>query len=564
MSNTKWLPRLSQIFLYGFAGVIISGLAAVFFPAFGWLPALGGTEFTLDHWIAFFQSPGITKSITLSITTALLTTAISVACVFLFLASISGSNSLIQKFVLRLLAPILSIPHAAAAFGFLFLFSPSGLLSRWLSPELTGWNRPPDLLTVQDPWGLSLAGGLIIKEIPFLLLVAFSVLPQINVDKSLKLARSLGYHTTVGWLKVIAPQLYPLIRMPIFAVLVFSSSTVDVALILGPNLPSTLSVSVTQWFNDPDLSQRFIASVGAVCQLMTTLVVLGIWWIIEQIIQRGFSSYSVNGEQRRFAVIAAFVGRLSVGLVFIVNIAGIFVLIINSIAGFWRFPNNFPAKWTATHFLNAQTAITESLLVTLSIAVITVLIAIVVVIVVLEAEIQTKPSRINKFIIYSPLLIPQVGFISGLVVLSIWLNINPNVHLVILGHLLFVIPYAYLSLGKAYQAFDHRWLQLSRTLGASYWKILFRIKLPMLTTPLLSTLALAFSVSIAQYLATQLLGAGRVSTITTEAIALSSSGNRRLISVWSLCQALLPCLIYLLALMIPKLVWRQRKLMQLH
>ena len=47
-----------------------------------------------------------------------------------------------------------SVPHAAAAFGLAFLIAPSGLIARLLSPELTGWERPPDLLIVNDPLGL--------------------------------------------------------------------------------------------------------------------------------------------------------------------------------------------------------------------------------------------------------------------------------------------------------------------------------------------------------------------------------------------------------------------------
>ncbi len=44
----------------------------------------------------------------------------------------------------------------------------------------------------------------------------------------------------------------------------------------------------------------------------------------------------------------------------------------------------------------------------------------------------------------------------------------------------------------------------------------------------LTALAVGFAVSIGQYLPTLLLGWGRVPTITTEAVALSSGGDRRI------------------------------------
>ena len=53
----------------------------------------------------------------------------------------------------------------------------------------------------------------------------------------LAIARSLGYGPMAAWLKVILPQLYPLIRLPIYAVLAYGLSVVDMALILGPSTP---------------------------------------------------------------------------------------------------------------------------------------------------------------------------------------------------------------------------------------------------------------------------------------------------------------------------------------
>ena len=49
--------------------------------------------------------------------------------------------------------------------------------------------------------------------------------------------------------------------------LAFSTSVVDVAAILGPTTPAPLAVRLTEWMNDPDLSMRFLASAGALLQL---------------------------------------------------------------------------------------------------------------------------------------------------------------------------------------------------------------------------------------------------------------------------------------------------------
>ncbi|MBE0473639.1 hypothetical protein [Rhodoferax sp.] len=56
----------------------------------------------------------------------------------------------------RRLPLLLALPHAAFAVGLFFLLAPSGWLARGVA-QLVGWVSPPDWITVQDPYGLSLA-----------------------------------------------------------------------------------------------------------------------------------------------------------------------------------------------------------------------------------------------------------------------------------------------------------------------------------------------------------------------------------------------------------------------
>ena len=157
-----------------------------------------------------------------------------------------------------------------------------------------------------------------------------------------------------------------------------------------------------------------------------------------------------------------------------------------------------------------------------------------------------------------PLIIPQVAFLFGLIVITELLQWQPGYWLVTLGHILFVLPYMYLTLAQVYRRFDTRWLQLGATLGATANQRLWRIRLPMLLAPLLTSAAIGLAISISLYLPTQLLGAGRISTITTEAVALASGGSAGVIAVWASLQAILPMLAFTAALVVPQLVWRQR------
>lgn len=122
-------------------GPVAAGLAGTLIPAFGYLPAAGLTEWSLDPFRSLLEWPGLVPAMRLSITTGLLATMLSLAAVTLLFAGWSGTRAF--RLLERLLSPLLSVPHAAMAFGLAFLIAPSGWISRALSPWVTGWERPP-------------------------------------------------------------------------------------------------------------------------------------------------------------------------------------------------------------------------------------------------------------------------------------------------------------------------------------------------------------------------------------------------------------------------------------
>jgi len=75
----------------------------------------------------------------------------------------------------------------------------------------------------------------------------------------------------------------------------------------------------------------------------------------------------------------------------------------------------------------------------------------------------------------------------------------------------------------------------------------------------LTAAAVGFAVSIGLYLPTLMIGGGRVTTLTTEAVALAAGGDRRLIGVWGLAQSVAPFAGFAVALAVPSLVWRRRR-----
>lgn len=530
---------------------VTAGLAMVLLPAFGYLPVIGREQLSLAPWQQLLAQPGLGRSVLVSLFSGLASTALALLVVVLFLAASQGTW--LDRSLRRWVSPLLSIPHAAVAFGFAFLIAPSGLTARLFSPWLTGWESPPDALVVNDPWGVALTLGLVLKEAPFLLLMSLAALPQLQPEKRLRLARSLGYTPVIGWLKVVLPSLYPLIRLPVYAVIAYATSVVDMALILGPRLPPTLSVSILGWFNDPDITRRLMASAAAVLQLGVTVLALLLWWLMEQGVRWSSRGWLVNGSRQRGATAVKIAGRGGLTLVTIAALAALAGLALFSVAGFWRFPELFPQALTLDHWQRSAPQLAGPLRTTLAIAVVSTGVAALLVVAALEHEQrqQIRPSR-ALWLLYLPLLVPQIAFLFGLIVAAESLGIRPQLALVMAGHVLFVLPYLYLSLAEAYRQLDPRWIHMAQSLGVTPDRAFWRVRLPLLLAPLLTSLAVGLAVSISQYLPTQLLGAGRVSTVTTEAVALASGGNRRLIGVWALVQAVLPLAGFMLALAIPR------------
>src|SRR5262245_40536802 len=224
--------------------------------------------------------PGILSSSLVSFASGLATTAVSLTVVMFFVAGWAGTRTFSR--VQHVISPLLSVPHAAAAFGLAFLIAPSGMIARMISPEFTGWQRPPDLLIVNDPAGLSMMVGLIVKEIPFLLLITLAALPQVDVAHTRAMTASLGYGRISGFLFGVWPPIYRQIRFAVFAVIAFSASVVDVAMILGPTSPPPLAVRLLEWMRDPDLSTRFLGSAGAILQFLLVVGALLIWIALER------------------------------------------------------------------------------------------------------------------------------------------------------------------------------------------------------------------------------------------------------------------------------------------
>lgn len=552
----KLAPTLA---LFVLLGPIFFGLWGTVQPAFGYFPALGKNQFSLEPFVDLFQRPGLLTSVLLSLWTGLGTTLIALIVVILFVAG--WANTKWFRTIQHLISPLLSVPHAAAAFGLAFLIAPSGWIMRLISPELTGLTRPPDLLILNDPFALSMMAGLIVKEIPFLLLVTLAALPQSNSRLKTQASTSLGYGKISGFLYTSWPDIYRQIRLAVFAVIAYASSVVDVAIILGPTNPAPLAPRLVTWMNDPDLAMRFEASAGALLQLGVTAFALIIWVALEKMAARYMRSLSFSGTRFQRDKFVRYSGLSLLGGSTIVVFMGLLILTIWSVAQLWPFPNALPSGFSLSSWERNIAGLEKPLWNSVWIGLVATAIAVLITLSCLEREARSGKdggSRALLFL-YLPLIVPQVGFVFGLQYFFLLLDLDASFFALVFVHLIFVLPYVFLSLSDPWRAWDNRYAITASGLGASRNKIFWKIRAPMLLRAIFIATAVGFAVSIGQYLPTLLIGAGRLPTITTEAVALASGGDRRVIGIYALIQLLLPFIGFFLAATIPAFVFRGKK-----
>lgn len=542
---------------------VVGGIGSLVLPSFGWMPGLGYYSGDSLPIVDLLRQPGLLQSSLSNLWIGLTATLLSAALSFLMIAA--GWNRGWFTWVRRGLPPLLALPHACAALGAVLLVASSGFAAR-LVEALTGlFPQPPDWRLVHEPYGLILILVLVFKEVPFLLLLGVAALSGLPVRQSQMQMQALGYGQVASMLLVLGPLLYGRMRLPVLIVLSYAVSVSDIALLTGPNLPAPLSVEILRWLADPDLGQRFLAAAGALLLVGITLCSLLLWLAVERMaglacrwLRNGGFRFKRDGWMRA--------GTAAVGVSLPVAGLCIYLLLaLWSVARSWSYPALVPTHFTLRNWQSGLETLAEPLAATVQIAGVSAFLSLLLTVALLWVQ-PTGDRRGGQDgadgmqrLVFLPLLLPQITIISGLQIALLTLGAAPSRLLLMLAHMIFVFPYVYLSLKGPWERMDIRYEQLAASLSKSPLFILLRVRLPLLLAPLLSALALGFAVSTALYVPTVILGAGRITTVVTEAVALGSGGDRRMIGVYAFLQAMLAIGPFVIALGIPALRWRNRR-----
>ena len=564
-----------------FAAWLLALIAAVPIGAALW--AVGAQMLDAAAWQALWADPQTWRAWGMTLWTGLASTALA----WITVAHVLASGFIRQQLGrwLSHLPALLATPHAAMAIGLVLWLSPSGWALRLVSPGLTGFDAPPPWFTTQDPWGLGLILALWLKEVPFLLWVAATQMQREDLRRRWQaeyaLAQTLGRTPAQAFAQIVWPQLAPRLRWPLLAVLAYGLTVVDMALIIGPATPPTLAVLAWQWLSDADLLTQ-TQGVAAAGWLTGTVLVAGVVtaWLVGAAPSRRMLGYGKRligvvlphspkdglvgaapwrrmlGHGKRLKLAGArrlpkavFVGVWPPNVIWTTLLttytAVWFALTVDSFSGVWPFPQVWPELWTLGAWQQVASS-AHTVWTTLGLGVASASVCLLWSVAWLELAPRRWQQALQPWFLL-PLVLPSVLWVVGLYSLALHTRLEGQWLGLSLAHAVMVLPYVLLALVPAYQAVDPRQAALVASLGHGRWVYLWRVKWPLLQRAIASAWAVGFAVSVAQYLPTLYVGAGRFATVTTEAVTLAAGAQRSLMSAYAALQMLLPIVAFALA-----------------
>ncbi|EPY8402700.1 thiamine ABC transporter permease [Enterobacter ludwigii] len=490
-------------------------MAVIYLPLLPTAAILFAPAFSLNNWQLLLNDPQLPQATIATLVSTLIATLVSMFIALVIVALLWPGER--WRRLSSRLPWLLAVPHVAFATSALLLFAEGGLLY-----QVCSVCTPP-----LDRYGAGLGLTLAVKESAFVLWALYAVLPEKRLAQQKVVLHTFGYgrFQALNWF--ILPTIAPALGAVMLAVLAWSLSVVDVAMVLGPGNPPTLAVLAWQWLSQGDAQQQTKGTLLCLLLLLLLAALSALGYGAWRLWRRTLPDLS---GRRRMSLIAP-PARLLSGFLPACGVLCAVVLL-----------------------MLAQRDDIGAVGASLSFGLLASLISLGVIVLWLE----WGPQRGTQWV-WLPLALPALPLVTGQYVIALRLGIDGHYAAVLWSHLLWVLPWMLLVLQPAWQRIDPRLILTARTLGWRRGKIFCWLKCPLLVRPALLAFATGFSVSMAQYMPTLWLGAGRFATLTTETVALSSGGSIPLLANRALGLLLVTGSVFGLAALLSRLASRYRR-----
>ncbi len=137
-------------------------------------------------------------------------------------------------------------------------------------------------------------------------------------------------------------------------------------------------------------------------------------------------------------------------------------------------------------------------------------------------------------IVLLPIIVPPFTVAMGIHLWFLKLGLAETVAGVMFSHLTVCLPYAVFVLWGVFSRYNTEFEDQARSLGAGRWMIWRQVMLPLIGPGVIVAALFAFLLSWGQYLATLIIGGGRVVTLPIVLFALIGGSDRPVAAVVSL------------------------------
>jgi len=253
-------------------GIFVSGLIMGLMQSFGHFSAIGLTEFTLKYYKDVLTDKDFLLSLRFSLYISLLSSIIAVIVGVLLAYSILRSKYKkgIEDVIYKL--PII-VPHSVAALLVYNVLAQSGILPRLLYNLGIISNQTSFPSLIFDRKGIGIITAYLWKEIPFIAMLVYTVLSNIN-DKLSEAALNLGANRRQVFWHILLPLIMPTILSSFIIIFAFSFGAFEVPYLLGPTSPKTLPVKAYIEYTNPDLTHRpYTMAINMILTLCSLVLV---------------------------------------------------------------------------------------------------------------------------------------------------------------------------------------------------------------------------------------------------------------------------------------------------
>lgn len=273
------LPALATLTVL-FAGGLVIGLG----QSLGYMPVIGLTDFTIQHYLDVLTDRNFLLSLWLTFRISFVTTLLSMvfAVVTALVLRENFKGSQVTTFVYQVPLPI---PHLVAASGIVLLVTQSGLISRLFATA--GLLEVPAQFPVLvfDRAGVAIILTYLWKEIPFIGLVVLAILKSVGPQYE-ELAQTLGANRRQRFWYVLMPLMMPGLLSTSIIVFAFTFASYEIPLLLGVRFPTTLPVLAFRNYQDPDLALR--------PQAMAISIILAVVAVLLLLAYRRLARYAIT------------------------------------------------------------------------------------------------------------------------------------------------------------------------------------------------------------------------------------------------------------------------------